>query len=381
MIPSKGNTYISANSFRYFTYRKILYFWHPEYCKFEPINSLDSELQLEYFHNRIKQQGFNDDEVEQLKSLYGRNLIEIKLKPIIVLVFKEILTPFYIFQVFSLIVWYSDDYEYYATVVVFMSLLSIFTDVYQIRKQETRLQSMVQKVELVKVLRNGKEEEVFSDNLVPGDIILIPPHGCVLQCDAVLMNGTVIVNEAMLTGESVPVMKVGLPDLEEERQKLFSNNEHSKHLLFCGTQVLQTRFYRGKSVQAVVVRTAFATQKGQLVRSIMYPKPVDFRFTKDLLKFIGVLAGIATIGLGYSIAIMIIRGSDQMRLRAKQIFCISPSTINTCGGINTVCFDKTGTLTEDGLDFNCLLPVSPDVMAKNQAYFKEETEEFKSRFL
>lgn len=42
----------------------------------------------------------------------------------------------------------------------------------------------------------------------------------------------------------------------------------------------------------------------------------------------------------------------QMRLRAKQIFCISPSTINTCGAINTVCFDKTGTLTEDGLDFN-----------------------------
>lgn len=44
MIPSKGNTYISADSFRYFTYRKILYFWHPGYCKFEPINSLDSEV-------------------------------------------------------------------------------------------------------------------------------------------------------------------------------------------------------------------------------------------------------------------------------------------------------------------------------------------------
>lgn len=47
-----------------------------------------------------------------------------------------------------------------------MSLLSIFTDVYQIRKQETRLQSMVQKLELIKVLRNGKEEDVFSDNVI-----------------------------------------------------------------------------------------------------------------------------------------------------------------------------------------------------------------------
>lgn len=48
-----------------------------------------------------------------------------------------------------------------------------------------------------------------------------------------------------------------------------------------------------------------------------------------------------------------------MRLRAKQIFCISPSTINTCGAINVVVFDKTGTLTEDGLDFHCVRAVYP----------------------
>lgn len=45
-----------------------------------------------------------------------------------------------------------------------------------------------------------------------------------------------------------------------------------------------------------------------------------------------------------------------MRLKRKKIFCISPTTINTCGAINLVCFDKTGTLTEDGLDFHCALP-------------------------
>ena len=47
----------------------------------------------------------------------------------------------------------------------------------------------------------------------------------------------------------------------------------------------------------------------------------------------------------------------QLRLKKKQIFCISPSTINTCGAINVVCFDKTGTLTEDGLDFHVVRPV------------------------
>lgn len=47
----------------------------------------------------------------------------------------------------------------------------------------------------------------------------------------------------------------------------------------------------------------------------------------------------------------------QARLKKKKIFCVSPSTINTCGGVNLVVFDKTGTLTEDGLDFHCCLPV------------------------
>lgn len=72
--------------------------------------------------------------------------------------------------------------------------------------------------------------------------------------------------------------------------------EHSRHTLFCGTQVIQTRFYGGERVVAVVVRTGFLTSKGSLVRSIMYPPPVDFKFQQDSYKFVGVLAGIASVG-------------------------------------------------------------------------------------
>ncbi|KJH52819.1 IC domain protein, HAD ATPase, P-type family [Dictyocaulus viviparus] len=130
--------------------------------------------------------------------------------------------------------------------------------------------------------------------------------------------------------------------------------------------------------------------KGQLVRSIMYPKPVDFRFTKDLFKFVGFLGCISLCGFVYTVVIMFLRGSNlrriivraldiititvppalpaamsvgiinaQLRLKKKDIYCISPSTINTCGAINVVCFDKTGTLTEDGLDFHVIRGVIP----------------------
>lgn len=48
-------------------------------------------------------------------------------------------------------------------------------------------------------------EEVYEDvptgKLVPGDVIAIPQHGCVMTCDAVLITGTCIVNESMLTGK------------------------------------------------------------------------------------------------------------------------------------------------------------------------------------
>lgn len=44
-------------------------------------------------------------------------------------------------------------------------------------------------------------DEVDTNTLVPGDVIAIPAHGCILQCDAVLITGTCIVNESMLTGK------------------------------------------------------------------------------------------------------------------------------------------------------------------------------------
>lgn len=49
-----------------------------------------------------------------------------------------------------------------------------------------------------------------SRQLLPGDVIELPT-GKVLPCDLILLTGSAIVNEAMLTGESIPVMKSSLP--------------------------------------------------------------------------------------------------------------------------------------------------------------------------
>ncbi len=50
--------------------------------------------------------------------------------------------------------------------------------------------------------------EIDSTELVPGDLIKVP-NNCVLPCDCILVGGICIVNESLLTGESVPVIKHG----------------------------------------------------------------------------------------------------------------------------------------------------------------------------
>uniref|UniRef100_A0A0K0EYM5 Cation-transporting ATPase n=1 Tax=Strongyloides venezuelensis TaxID=75913 RepID=A0A0K0EYM5_STRVS len=406
-----GGNSLKLKNLRYFKYKKVTYIWHPTKFIFTSLESLEGSIPISYFHSIIRRNvGYSIEDVTSKLLIYGKNLIEVKLNPIPLLLIREVITPFYMFQIFSVTIWYCDNYAYYASIIIVMSMLSIISDVIQIRKQEKKLRAMVHSESYVKVLRNnGKIEEINSIYLVPGDILLVPSHGCNLQCDAVLMNGTVIVNEAMLTGESVPVTKVPLPEEDYEsnndRETIFSLKEHSRHVLFCGTTVLQSRNHGGRPATAIVLRTAYSTLKGELVRSIMYPKPVDFSFTKDLFKFIFFLAGIACCGFGYTIFVMYLRGASlrkiivrtldivtivvppalpaamsigilnaQMRLKLKEIFCISPSTINTCGAINIVCFDKTGTLTEDGLDFYCYKPVNSD--SNGKPTFGEEGQTF-----
>ena len=109
----------------------------------------------------------------------------------------------------------------------------------------------------VSVCRENEEiEEIFSTDLVPGDVMIIPLNGTVMPCDAVLINGTCIVNESMLTGESVPVTKTNLPnpsvDVKGMGEQLSNAPRLKRHTLFCGTTAIQTRFYTGELVKAIV---------------------------------------------------------------------------------------------------------------------------------
>ena len=66
------------------------------------------------------------------------------------------------------------------------------------------------------LLQRDKSLKIIdSSELLPGDVVEVQ-QGKALPCDLILLTGSAIINEAMLTGESIPVMKAGLPFASDE---------------------------------------------------------------------------------------------------------------------------------------------------------------------
>uniref|UniRef100_A0A8C3JR15 ATPase cation transporting 13A2 n=1 Tax=Calidris pygmaea TaxID=425635 RepID=A0A8C3JR15_9CHAR len=361
------------NVLRYYLFEGMRYVWierRQAYCKVSVLDEGWTCADLHLAQAGLHQQDHNT-----------RKFFTPPKKPLSLLVLFQVLNPFYIFQVFSIVLWVCDAYYYYAACIFLISTISLGLSLYETRKQTATLQNMAKMSVGVRVHRpSGEEMVVSSADLVPGDCISLPADGMLVPCDAALLTGECMVNESMLTGESVPVMKTPLPGGNQAAGTLYSPEEHRRHTLFCGTQVIQAKSYVGREVLAVVTRTGFCTAKGDLISSILYPKPVSFKFYKDAVKFVLFLAVLGTSERGGMVPVgqIIIRALDlvtvivppalpaamtvgtiyaQNRLKKQGIFCISPPRINLCGKIRLVCFDKTGTLTEEGLDVWGVVPL------------------------
>nr|XP_057940919.1 cation-transporting ATPase 13A2 isoform X2 [Doryrhamphus excisus] len=363
---------------RYYLLEGLRYIWLDTRASFCRVSVLNEDWTCKDLHGFKK--GLSQSEQILRRQVYGPNLIDVPVKSFYKLLTDEVLNPFYIFQIFSIILWLFDEYYFYAACILLVSMLSIGISLYEIRKQRATLHNMARLVTNVTVLRSsGVQENISSDELVPGDCIYLPKDGLLLPCDAALLVGECLVNEGMLTGESVPVLKTPLP-VSERR---YISDAERKHALFCGTQVIRAKGggSTGAGGVAIVTGTGFFTAKGSLVSSILYPQPTNFRFYQDATKFLIMLGILALFGTIYSFVVfswfdmywieVVIRALDlvtvvvppalpaaittgtiyaQHRLKKHGIFCISPPRINISGKVSLFCFDKTGTLTEEGLD-------------------------------
>jgi len=341
--------------------------------------------------------GLDDGDVRRGLFYFGRNLAYVPIKSHFQLLVDEILHPFYIFQVWSVVVWYLEPYIMYATAIALISLVSALVSLLSARKNLEKIQEMALFVCAVTCRRRNSEgvvesKVIESTELVPGDVVELEGN-FTFPCDMVLCSGTCVVNESMLTGESLPVLKAAVPVFSGLGEEGRYSSQDKRFTLYCGTKCLEAR-RQGKDspVLALVLRTGFSTAKGKLVRSILFPKPASFKMYADSFKFVGVMAFMATCGFLFSIHTFIkykvdvweivLNACDVVtiavppalpaamtigtefaleRLKKAKIFCISPNRVNVCGELDMLCFDKTGTLTQEGVDVMGVMSVNDNV--------------------
>ena len=330
--------------------------------------------------------GLVPNEILFMKKIFGICDIDIKINSCGKILFDELTDPFYLFQLYSIILWYCTQYYYYATVIVVLAVISLVLSVVGTYKNLKKIQEISRYSCPVKVYRKNEANnlmqavEMDSTELVPGDVFEVPEDGLALPCDAILIGGSVIVNESMLTGESTPVIKVRMPETED----IYDTNkpEYEKYILFAGTKIVQKRKLGKSDPIGIVFNTGFNTFKGNLISGILYPKKDKDTFTRDSVKYIIIMCIMVLVGFFISLKFLIVEGDNSAkeiverfldlfttavppslpaclsigityslsRLSDKGIFCIQRDRINKAGSVNILVFDKTGTLTEDHLD-------------------------------
>lgn len=216
----------------------------------------------------------------------------------------------------------------------------------------------------VRVIREGDAEDVFSEDVVSGDILSFSA-GDMIPADCLLLEGKdVHANEAALTGETFPAEK------ETGAIPADTGLAKRKNVLFEGTSIVSG------SGKAIAVLTGAKTIFGSIAASIKRPAE-ETAFEKGIRKFGFLLMQITVVlaliilavniyfgrplidsllfGLSLAVgmapellpAIMTIAMSaGARRMAAQKVIVKKLSSIQNLGEVNLFCSDKTGTLTE-----------------------------------
>ncbi|GMF19355.1 unnamed protein product [Phytophthora fragariaefolia] len=363
-------------SWAWFEFKKHRYAYSLEHGEFKRYLATISE-DLTTLNARISS-GLTSLEVSTRVARFGANKVLIEKPRIPVLLFRKLVAPFYIFQVISAIIWFIEEYTVYAIIIICLSALSITNEIYVEVSNSNRLRRLVKSDHIISVVRGGTVVNVHESELVPGDIVEVN-EGTVCA-DILLLSGLCVADEASLTGEALPVNKepaTGSGHITE----VLARAQFKASCLHAGSTITRVR-EGGGECWGVVLSTGFSTGRGELFRSILFPKPISFEFERDSYRYLIVLWSIAlaafikrvidgagtntpffdtilhsldliTIAVPPALPLVLSSGIGfaMQRLQKRGIFCIDSRRVNSCGQLTCYCFDKTGTLTQEHLSF------------------------------
>ncbi|MEO6951456.1 MAG: cation-translocating P-type ATPase [Polyangia bacterium] len=252
-------------------------------------------------------------------------------------------------------------------IVVINAVLGIVQE----RRAEKAMDALRQMVApLARVLRDGKPVELAAVELVPGDIVLIE-DGDRIGADVRLISGHDLeVEEAALTGESVPVSKEA--EVQLERGTALAER---RTMLFLGTKVA-----RGRG-RGIVANTGVHTELGAIAGMLARVKPEKTPLEKALDAFgkrvvigcivisalvfvagmalshqtarelflVAVALAVAAIPEGLPAVTTIVLALGTQRMAKRNALVRRLPAVETLGSVQVICTDKTGTLTQNAM--------------------------------
>lgn len=222
----------------WFKFQKAKYTLNKEEGKFQPIKfPVNHPLSL-----YLEWRGLLDDQhISMTESTHGNNSLEMEIPEFRELFIERATAPFFVFQVFCVCLWCLDEFWYYSLMTLGMLVFFECILVFQQIRNLSEIRNMGNNSNnTIYVYRNRRWRMILADQLLPGDIVSVVRKEDPVPCDLLLINGSCIVDESLLTGESIPQMKEPIENVNDLTKNLDLETDGRLHVLYGGTKIVQT---------------------------------------------------------------------------------------------------------------------------------------------